>query len=122
MLFLLLLRILQCDKLQSSSDLDRVRIPDTVPAVTGTTYTEKNYRRMSLSFVVFFHLLPRLNCTVNIKTKNVQTKNILTKHPVSRIIFFVKVLFFLCVFSAIERTALNTNLIDGTEIGEKWTL
>lgn len=52
--------------------LDRARIPDTVPAVTGTTYTEKNIPRMSLSFIVFcFAFLPRLNCTVNIKTKNI---------------------------------------------------
>lgn len=95
-------RILQCDKLQSSSDLDRVRvrIPDTVPAVTGTTYTEKNFPRMSLSFIVFFFLVspfspPRLNCTVNIKTENVQTKNILTKHPVSRSQLFFFFYYFL---------------------------
>lgn len=42
-------------------------------------------------FFVCFTFLPRLNCTVNIKTKNIQTKNILTKHPVSRsqIFFFL---------------------------------
>lgn len=84
-----------CEELQSSSDLDRARIPDTVPAVTGTTYTEKNISRISLSFIIFcFTFHPRLNCTVNIKTKN-----ILTKHPVSRSLFLNFFFFFLCVFS-----------------------
>lgn len=94
-------------------------------------YREKFPKNVFIFYRFFFLVSPfsppRLNCTVNIKTENVQTKNILTKHPVSRSQFFffifLRFLFFsfLCVFSVIERTALNTNLIDGTEMGEKLT-
>lgn len=94
-------RILQCDKLQSSNGLDRARIPNTVPAVTGTTYTEKNNMYILQGFFHFIYFfcslqLSSLSCTINIKTKNVQTKNILTKHPVSRSDFFYT--FVLWVF------------------------
>lgn len=98
-LFVFFSRILQCDTLQISSDLDRVRIPDTVPAVTGTTCTEKSFPKNVFIFYLFFLVspfTPRLNCTFNIKTKNVQTENILTKHPVCRSLYFFSLAFVFC--------------------------
>lgn len=44
-------------ELQKSSDLDRARIPDTVPAVTGTTYIEK-ISQECLYLLYFFFALP----------------------------------------------------------------
>lgn len=92
-------------------------------------YREKFPKNVFIFYRFFFLVspfTPRLNCTFNIKTKNVQTENILTKHPVCRSLRFFFSLafvlfFFFYVFSAIERTAQNTNLIDSTEVGEKLT-
>lgn len=70
-------RILQCDKLQSSNDLDRARIPNTVPAVTGTTYTEKKY--VYFIRLVFFIIILFCFCSFQLSFKfelYIKTKNV----------------------------------------------